>query len=332
VDDLRPVGADDYNSTRNGKINWPTVADPKATDLNQAYVKYAGLDNTDLIIGRQRIVRGNERFIGPVGWRQNEQTFDAASISHKFGDKIQAYYAYVGQVNRVFGPNAGAPPANLTGQTHLTDVTYTFSPSLKATAYGYFIDLEETPAFSSQTLGVRLTGEAKPGDDWSIPYAVEYAVQDDFAGNPNDYDADYYLAEAGVKWQKVGVKLSYEVLEGSASTTVNEAFQTPLATAHAFQGWVDKFVTTPPGGIEDLFLSVDLNALGGNIRIRYDVYQAESGSIDDYGDELGAWATWPVGTHYSVGVKYAKFNSDAPTLPATLQDTSKFWFILSANF
>jgi hypothetical protein len=255
---------------------------------------------------------------------------DAASLNYKFGDKLQAYYAYVSQVNRVFGPDSGSPPADLTGNTHLADIAYAFGPAAKLTAYGYFLDLEESPALSSQTIGLRLAGEFKLNEQWSIPYAVEYATQDDFADNPNSYDADYYLTEAGVKWQKLTVKLVYEVLEGS--TTPNEAFQTPLATAHAFQGWADKFLTTPTRGIEDSYLLVEYAILGANLKVRYDNFRTESGSSEDYGDELGVWATLPIGKNYSVGVKYAAFNADSSAPAGSPFDTDKFWLILAANF
>jgi hypothetical protein len=243
-------------------------------------------------------------------------------------------------VNRVFGPDTGAAPdeADFTGQTHLADVTYAFSPLLKLTAYGYFIDLEERAALSSQTIGLRASGEFKINDEWSVPYAVEYATQDDFAGSSLNYDADYYLVEGGLKWKNVTAKLSYEVLEGtnSANPLEQQAFQTPLATGHAFQGWADKFLTTPLGGIEDLFLVVDINALGGNIKVRYDDFQSETGqtalSPDDYGDEIGIWATWPIAKVYSVGVKYANFSAESESTSAGLQDTSKFWVYLTANF
>jgi hypothetical protein len=333
MDDLRSIGDADYNDTRNGKTNRPIVADPEATDFNQGAIRYMGLEGTEVIVGRQRILRGNERFIGPVGWRQNEQTFDAASVNYKFGDKLQAYYAYVSQANRVFGPDSGTPPEDFSGNTHLADLTYTFGPYAKLTAYGYFLDLEEAPLSSSQTLGLRLAGDIRINDQLSIPYAAEYATQDEY-GNYEDvksdgYSADYYVGEVGVKWQKVLVKLVYEVLEGS--TTANEAFQTPLATLHAFQGWADKFLTTPTGGIENAYLLVDFPLFGGNVRLRYDDFQAETGSLD-YGDEMGAWATWPIGKFYSVGVKYATFNADSESTAATLQDTDKFWVILSASF
>ncbi|MBM4221693.1 MAG: hypothetical protein FJ170_07085, partial [Gammaproteobacteria bacterium] len=131
LDDIRSLGDESYNSTRNGNTDRPTVLDPIATDLNVAALKYMGIANTEIIVGRQKIVRGNERFVGPVGWRQNEQTFDAGSINYKFNDKLQAYYAFVRQVNRIHGPDNGTPPADFNGNTHLADVSYTFSPAAK---------------------------------------------------------------------------------------------------------------------------------------------------------------------------------------------------------
>lgn len=360
LDDLRAIGSDSYFSTReHSPLDYPLIADPEATDLNQAYIKYTGLTNTEVILGRQKIIRGNERFVGPVGWRQNEQSFDAISVNYKFSDKLQAYYAFVDVVNRIFGPDemtssttwpdgAAVTATNRAnwadeyeGDTHLFDATYTFSPAAKLTGYGYFIDFNENPALSSQTIGLRLAGDVVLNEKFAVPYAVEYATQEDYGNNSTSYDSDYYLVDVGLRYQKVTTRLAYEVLEGSSNMVANEAFQTPLATGHAFQGWADKFLTTPAGGIEDTYLVIDFPVLGANVKIRYDMYEAETGSYD-YGDELGIWATLPLGKNYSVALKYAAFDADSDmnnpltALPTAarngLQDTDKFWFILSANF
>ena len=90
VDDVRDIGADNFNDTRNGVTDRPAVNDPEGTDLNQALLRYSGFPGTEVVIGRQRIERANQRFVGGVGWRQNEQTFDAAAVSHQFGDKLSA--------------------------------------------------------------------------------------------------------------------------------------------------------------------------------------------------------------------------------------------------
>src|SRR5688500_6320652 len=78
--------ADDYNDTLpgNGVEPFPTVADPENLELNRLQVSYMK-DGTGVTVGRQRIVLDNERFVGNVGWRQNEQTFDAVRAQGKFG-------------------------------------------------------------------------------------------------------------------------------------------------------------------------------------------------------------------------------------------------------
>ena len=56
-----------------------------------------------------------------------------------------------------------------------------------------------------------------------------------------------YLVEAAANHGSFGLKAGYEVLGGA--DVPNHAFQTPLATLHAFQGWADKFLTTPAAGV-----------------------------------------------------------------------------------
>ena len=53
ADNVTVIGPDDYNSTENGKVQYPVVADPKGTVVGQAYLKYTG-DGGHGIYGRQR--------------------------------------------------------------------------------------------------------------------------------------------------------------------------------------------------------------------------------------------------------------------------------------
>jgi len=76
----------DFNSgagTSPGKGQYPVVADPKGADLNQLYLDYSFNSDSKARFGRQRILLDNQRFVGGVGWRQNEQTFDALTFSTK---------------------------------------------------------------------------------------------------------------------------------------------------------------------------------------------------------------------------------------------------------
>jgi len=64
-----------YNSGGNGKTQYSKVVDPQESELNQLWVSYNGLADTDITVGRQRILLDDQRFIGPVDWRQLDQTF-----------------------------------------------------------------------------------------------------------------------------------------------------------------------------------------------------------------------------------------------------------------
>ena len=55
--------------------NYPVVADPEGTDLNQFYVQYAAPAGTTVRLGRQRIKLDTERFVGSVAWRQLGNVF-----------------------------------------------------------------------------------------------------------------------------------------------------------------------------------------------------------------------------------------------------------------
>ena len=323
LDDLRPVGADAFNSTRNGKTSRPVVVDPRATDLNQAAISYTGFADTQITFGRQRITRANQRFIGGVPWRQNEQTYDALAIGRTFSDSLQASYAYVANVNRIFGPDSGTPAGDLRSSIHLLDASYDFGSAATLSGYGYFLDYYDAPAISSQTVGLRLAGTLDVSENLTFPYTVGYARQDDYEDNPTDYDADYYVLEAGLGWSGYTVKLGYEVLEGNG--LAGQAFQTTLGTNHAFQGWADKFLNTPPGGIEDSYLAFTGRVGGVNLTAVYHDFSADTGG--DYGDEINLQATWAFAKNYSLLVKYADYSTDG-----FATDTEKFWVMLTGSF
>jgi hypothetical protein len=324
VDDVRHIGADNFNDTRNGVTDRPGVTDPEGTDLNQALLRYTGWQDTEVVVGRQRIERANQRFVGGVGWRQNEQTFDAAGISHKFGKKLATSYSWVGQVNRIQGPDSGTPPADLDSNTHLLDASYAFGPLATVAAYGYLMDFDNADNLSNDTYGVRLTGGTDVATGWKAGYSLEYAEQSDGGDNPVDYDASYYLVEGSISAARLGFKVGYEVLEGD--DTAGGAFRTPLATLHAFQGWADKFLTTPDAGVEDLYFTVTGKALGADLLLRIHDFNAEASSAD-WGSELDFSANWPLGKHYAILLKGATYDADDLST-----DTSKYWVQLTANF
>lgn len=47
------------------------------------------------------------------------------------------------------------------------------------------------------------------------------------------------------------------MLDGDAAGRAGRRFQTPLASLDAFQGWADKFLATPPSGIDDRYVVLE---------------------------------------------------------------------------
>ena len=330
MDDVRTIVADDYNSTRNGKTQYQTIADPKGTDLNIAALTWSGIENTTVIAGRQRIIRGNARFIGNVGWRQNEQTYDALSANYK-SERFSANYAYIDRVNRIFGPEAGTPTEKFNSDSHIFDAGYTLSHVMTITAYAYLLEFENAQAASNDTYGARIQGAPKISDDFTITYAAEYATQEENSNkNPVAYDADYILAELGFKAGIFSLKAGYELLE--ADETAGVAFQTPLATLHAHNGWADKFLATPADGLEDIYIAGSAKLGKGTLTLVLHDFSSDVGSTD-YGQEIDFAAKWPLGDHYSILGKLAFYNGDSNAPAGSLaQDTTKAWLMFTAAF
>ena len=332
VDNVSRIGDDAYNSTRNGQKEYAVVADPDGTEVNQALLRYDHKLGS-AVLGRQRINLDNQRFIGSVAWRQNEQTFDGALTQLKPIDGLTLSYAYLDQINTIWGPENGrydnsTNPANIDGHSHLINAQYVFMPQLTATAYSYLLDLDNIAVaptaaegtLSSQTSGLRLNGVVA-----GVSYALEYAQQKDYGDNPLELDSEYYLAELGYTLKGVQLKAGYEVLGGDNGTG-NRAFQTPLATKHAFQGWADQFLTTPADGIEDAYVGVTAPLLGGTLQAWYHDFSTEQGS-NEYGNEIDLSYAHPIpGVKGLVGLlKYATYDSDDKTRTV---DTDKVWLQL----
>jgi hypothetical protein len=174
-DHVQVIGGEHYDSTRNGLMNYPVVADPEGTDLNQVYLQYAGPAGTTVRLGRQRIRLDGERFIGSVAWRQNEQTFDAFSLETKALPGATAKYAYIDEVQRVFGPDSGSPQETFNSDSHILNLKLTKLPVGALTFYGYFLDFDDAPQVSADTYGARYDGSHALGETMKFSWALEYS-------------------------------------------------------------------------------------------------------------------------------------------------------------
>ena len=326
ADNVTVIGDDDaYNSTVNGVTNRPVIVDPEYTEVNQVYLQYKSGSFTGLL-GRQRITLDNQRFIGNVGWRQNEQTYDAVTLKSGALPKTQLQYSFIGNVNRITGPAEGAQPANYHGAVHVLNGKVDLGQFGAVAGFAYLLDLENAPALSSSTFGLHWTGIHKVSGDTKLNWVASYATQSDYADNPNSFSANYYLLEGGATFGRFGLRAGYEVLGGDSRP--NRAFQTPLATLHAFNGWADKFLTTPAGGIEDLYLGGSASVGPVALQLVWHDYQAEAVDLD-YGSEWNASAVLKFGAkkNYEAMLKFADYRADR-----FATDTTKVWVQVSAAF
>ena len=153
-------------------------------------------------------------------------------------------------------------------------------------------------------------------------YAAEYADQSDYEDAPSTVDASYTFGELGIGIKKLTVKVGYELLGGDG----NYAFQTPLATGHAFNGWADKFLTTPDTGLEDLYVSAGMNVAGIKLLAVYHDFGADEGG-GSYGSELDLLVSRKVKDIFTFAVKYATYDADS-----FATDTDKVWALAQLEF
>lgn len=307
---------------------YSVIADPEKAELNQLWISYNGIPDTVIKGGRQRIKLDDDRYIGNVGWRQMEHTFDSVLITHTnqqlFGLVINA--GYIGNIQTITSTteNINAPILN---------VSYKIGDYGSIIGYGYWLDYTEKENIekSSATYGVRFTNFQKPGDTLSITdnlgvvYTAEYAHQQDYGHGKTAYEADRFNLMGGLTAWNVTLMGAMEQLDGNGK---NKTFDTPLGTNHAFQGWADLFLVTPDNGIRDVFGTAHVLLNRGNVVLTgvYHDFSDDTGTIH-YGDEWNFQALWKLGKHYSVLAKYANYSADRFGT-----DTQKIWLQGNISF
>ncbi len=319
------IFSDDYNDKTNGKTECAGIADPDSKgELNRGWLAFSGIPDTTLKVGRQRIILDNARFVGNVGWRQMEQTYDAVRITNKSIPNLSLDATYLWNVRNILSKDNNMDSILLNAGFKVPKIG-------KVTAYAYMLDYDEGKKFdkkSSQTFGFRFGGAFAPVENFKILYLAEYAHQSDYGDNPANFDTDYYHINGGFKVPDLGplkgvtAKIGYEF----QGTDNGVSFKTPLGTNHKFGGWVDKFLATPPNGLKDFYGVLAGKVMGLTAKFIYHTFDADEGSAD-YGDEFDALLKYKFNKHYSVLAAYGTYNADDFSV-----DTDKFWLQFVINY
>ncbi len=317
---------DHYYDGLHGAATRPLVADPQNVALYIAQVQYRTKAVT-LTAGRQKIALDDERFVGNVGFRDNGQTFDAvrAEITPAEGLKLDVAYAW--SVRTIWGIDGiGARQQAIGGDNVFANLSYA-TPIGSLTGFAYLVDQDETAVqgyrLSSQTYGARVAGSRPLLKAAKLSYQLSYARQSDYHRNPNAYAADYWLADATLDVKGWKLNGGYEILGASKGVALT-SFQTPLGTNFKFQGWADKFLTTPPNGVRDLYVGggYGWKTMGplSAVSLKGSWHRYKSDRLSQhYGNETNLLASAKL-KKTMLSVRYAHYDARA-----LATDTDKLW-------
>ena len=306
----------------------PQVGDPQNVALYRAQLQYRTAPLT-VTAGRQRIQLDDERFVGAATIRNNGQTFDAVRAEVVPVKGVKADVTYAWGVRTIWGVDGSGARQQAIGGDNVFATLGWISPIGTLTGFAYLVDQDEAPVqgfrLSSQSYGVRLAGARKLGKA-SVTWQASHARQSDYHRNPNDYRADYWLADVAVDLAGPKLGAGYEVLGADRGAALT-SFQTPLSSIFKFQGWADKFITTPADGIRDLYASAGWGwkQVGGlkNVSLQAVYHRFESDRlVRHYGNEIDLLAQAKIG-RTTASVRYADYDADR-----FATNTRKLWLQL----
>ena len=312
--EVEGVGAliDDHSDLPGQMLSRPLIPDPDHLDINRLQIQAKLDEGTFVTLGRQSLRIDDQRFLGAAPFRQNNRSYDAIRFSTRTSASHTIQAGYIAQVNRPLGNRT--PLGEFDSESWFANGNFQ-TPIGRIGAFHYALDLETGPdlspnrTFSSQTTGIRFDGRYHR-TDLKLDVEASYARQTDYAGNPLDYSADYYLLDVKTFLGAFELNARHEVLGAGGA----QAFQTPLASLHKFQGAADVFLSTPIDGLIDTSLSVKHN--GGQIgpfkdvtpTVRFHQFEADRGGAT-YGQELDLLVQAKL-ANLKVKIGVADFNAD----------------------
>ncbi|MGF1543328.1 MAG: hypothetical protein ACFB00_02265 [Parvularculaceae bacterium] len=333
------VGAivDDFNDASGGppssdEIGRPFVVDPNTAELNRFQLSAELAPNARATVGRQRLSIDEERFLGRVAFRQNEQTFDAVRFEAEPVAGAFVDVGYFRRVNRIFGGDSDA--GAFRGDSYFVNAGAT-TPIGRFTFFRYAFDLELAPGEVNPTLE-DLASSVTTGGRWNerwgwrdghLALRAAYARQREFADAPIAYDANYWLGAAEARFGRLTGEFRYEILSAGGG----RAFQAPLGTLHKFQGFADVFLVTPDVGIVDASIGARVRfGSAGPFRGVGAFARGHAFEAEDGGARLGREIDFGVSATVA-GVK-ASLVAAFYDADAFGTDTERFWATLSRRF
>lgn len=306
-EDSRQVGIDRYNDTLGQEPQRSVIADPESSEIDQAWIRYQR-GGHQFTLGRQILDRDGQRMVGGVGWRQDQQRFEAFDWSYQQGP-WQARYSRISERLRPI-----ADERDVKSKDHLFDLARE-TPLGKLSGYYYSLQERDNSATELNTVGIRLAGKRGP---WN--YLAEFADQ---VRDPEGAEAesDYRHLRLAYTRNSLTLSVAEEILgskDGSAG------FSTPIATLHKFNGWADLWLATPDAGLQDRYASLSYTSHGYTGTIIGHDYSSDHGSgASDLGEEWNLLIKKSLSKSLVLGGNAAAFR--AGDAASGKIDVDKFW-------
>ncbi|MEM8847518.1 MAG: alginate export family protein [Bacteroidota bacterium] len=273
---------DQYFDGLNGLTDLTNVTDPETLELNQMHIAYTDSFNGTVLeakVGRQAAIVEDERFIGRVSARQDDQTFDALYGRIQNDQKGLAFeYAYMYQINRLL-----AEEIDWRSDSHVFMLRYYKNQKMRFGLFSHLLDFQDdAPTVSNQTYGITIDRGSFPKDKIALNYKTAFAYQTDYGDNPTDYDAFLLNTEIGVSFPSFGIfNIGYEL---ASSDNGVASYQFPLSTGQRLHRISDVFIDPPADGLHNPYFTAESNELFWGIGgwLGYHTYFSE-----EEGDFLG---------------------------------------------
>lgn len=218
-------------------------------DLRQAYIEIGGAKKgLSAKIGRQTLLYGDERLVGPLEWANQSRTFDAVKLRYA-ADKwwVEAFASSVVKfTDGDFNESDWLDDSDTRDQT-FSGLYFSTTALGKQTTDLYLFHLDEETASggtSFVTLGTRM--KSTPGEFNGWDYDTEMAFQTgDVKGRELTAFAGHWATGytfAGHAWKpRIGLEYNYGSGDGNAADGDVDTFQNLFPTNHKFYGYMDVF-------------------------------------------------------------------------------------------
>ncbi|MEM9338391.1 MAG: alginate export family protein [Bacteroidota bacterium] len=239
----------------NDQVGRTVVTDVETLEFNKARVAYNDTIKStylQLKVGRQAAIVEDERFIGNISARMDDQTFDAIYGKLQNDKKgVRFEYAYMYKINRLL-----AEIGDWRSDSHAFTFSYNKSKMARVSFFSLLLDFQDdAPERSNQTFGITIDRSYVPEDRMALKYKTAFAWQSEYGDNPTSYESFLVNAEIGISVPKTGVfSIGYEL---ATSDDGLASFQFPLSTGQRLHRISDVFIDPPTDGLHNPYFTAE---------------------------------------------------------------------------